>query len=1178
MPTRLAVVIPAYRPSAGLIELVRNLTAKPLPAIVVVDDGSGPEFRDVFDGLSEFPNVRLLRHAVNLGKGAALKTAFNYVLCEFPDLTGVVTADADGQHHPDDIERVANRLAERPDALILGAREFGGDVPLRSKIGNIATRALVRALLGQKLADTQTGLRGIPAALLPRLLRVESTGYEFELEMLIAAHHLAVPIVEQTIQTIYERGNPTSHFNPLVDSMKIYFVLLRFGSVSLVSALLDNLVFILTVHRLGSVLGAQALGRVFSIVFNYATVRSSVFYSHQQHKSTLPKFLALTIASGTCAYGGIHLLSTKFGVGVVAAKLTVETFLFFVNFAVQRAFIFRPPAETADRDEARSRRRLFAFGLGAVLLAAIALEIYGFRTHDLFAQQIWNPAGLRRFERFAEIFALLSAVLIFAAPRHFGAIVAALLVVLSAVSVGPAPVLAIVFFSLSANALGAILLRGAQPDSLTDQVCATLLGAGVYTFCMTFLARLPLNYPAVWGAILAAPILLNFRGLRVRLAAWRHALATARRPGLAERGALAVLLLMLTAQWLVNLKPEQTSDGLAMHLAVPMNIAMHHQLTIEPARFVWAVMPMAADFSYSIAYLLGGEYAARLVVFAMLLAVCALLYAALRRWTTPTLAYLLTAAFVATPIVQLVTGALFVENFLAAMILGAMTAIWRLGDTGERRYFYLAMALGGIAMTVKFGALAFVLIAAPFAFVEARRHRKTFGPPAAAFALGIGLLLAMAAPPYAVAYAKTGNPVFPFLNTKFHSPFMPAGVEIRDLRFRQPLNWRTPYAMTFETTSYYEGQSGSLGFHWLALVPIGLLGFFVARRRPAVSAAIVAFGAGTVILSTEPNARYLYAAMPLVLIPVGASLAWLRANQRAVYGVATVLLLATTALDAYFLPSASYYHKDFSIQQPFSRASRDRYLNENAAIRKVIAYFNQQHAGAPVLLTHEAANAGLDGEIYENHWHQMFHYQEIQDAADTPALLRLFDRWKVRYFIGMKPAPDQMAQPQQLADMLANCTLPEYELGDYYLARLDPTCTAQSIAEPVIVVHPGYYDAYDPAFVYRGPWTKAVTHGSDRDTTATTLDPGASVTVAFEGHGLYYIYAARPDGGIAHITIDGIEREPIDEYRPTLQWQHKAGFCCFGPGRHVIVIQSGADKNPASSGHMVNVDSISVVD
>src|SRR5205085_5143450 len=111
-------------------------------------------------------------------------------------------------------------------------------------------------------------------------------------------------------------------------------------------------------------------------------------------------------------------------------------------------------------------------------------------------------------------------------------------------------------------------------------------------------------------------------------------------------------------------------------------------------------------------------------------------------------------------------------------------------------------------------------------------------------------------PPYAVAYVKTRNPLFPYLNAKFHSPFLAPGVEIRDARFKKTLSLRTPFDLTFHPDEYYEGQRGSLGFHYLLFVPLGLLGFAVARRRPAVSAAVVALGASAVILSTEPNARY----------------------------------------------------------------------------------------------------------------------------------------------------------------------------------------------------------------------------------------------------------------------------------------------------------------------------------
>jgi hypothetical protein len=107
---------------------------------------------------------------VNPGKGAALKTGINYILCEFPDALGVVTADADGQHHPEDILRVAGRLASDRESLILGVRSLRSTVPLHSRIGKRITRSLVWLPIGQRLSDTQTGLRAIPRSLLSELL------------------------------------------------------------------------------------------------------------------------------------------------------------------------------------------------------------------------------------------------------------------------------------------------------------------------------------------------------------------------------------------------------------------------------------------------------------------------------------------------------------------------------------------------------------------------------------------------------------------------------------------------------------------------------------------------------------------------------------------------------------------------------------------------------------------------------------------------------------------------------------------------------------------------------------------------------------------------------------------------------------------------------------------------
>ena len=311
--TRLAVIIPAYRPTHALLKLLDALSQKNLPAIVLVDDGSGPEYRDIFKHAAEFPTVHLLRHAVNLGKGAALKTGINYALCEFPDLQAVVTADADGQHHPDDIELVARRIAAEPDHVVLGARTFRAGRSVAQPGGQSRhPHRDARRWWASRLPDTQTGLRGLPARLLPQLLRLETNGYDFELDALVAMKQQAVPISEVPIRTIYDRGISTSHFNPLIDSMKIYFVLLRFAWVSMMTAALDMLVFYLAYRRLGNLAGSQALGRVLAVIFNYLMVRRTVFFSQLRHASVLPKYLLLVCLSGCASYAGIRLLNSSF--------------------------------------------------------------------------------------------------------------------------------------------------------------------------------------------------------------------------------------------------------------------------------------------------------------------------------------------------------------------------------------------------------------------------------------------------------------------------------------------------------------------------------------------------------------------------------------------------------------------------------------------------------------------------------------------------------------------------------------------------------------------------------------------------------------------------------------------------------------------------------------------------
>lgn len=221
-------VIPAYQPGPMIVRVVDGLLAADVPGrrIVVVDDGSAPACAPVFAALGA-RGVAVVRHARNRGKGAALKTGIRTVLACDPAPWGVVTADADGQHAVADILRIRDAFAARPHHLVLGRRGSDGPTPRRSRLGNALMRRAVRGVVGRRLRDTQTGLRALPGGLLTGLLALPGQRYDFELEVLLAAIHTRVRLLEVDIRTIYAPGNPTSHFRAIADSLRIFRVVVR---------------------------------------------------------------------------------------------------------------------------------------------------------------------------------------------------------------------------------------------------------------------------------------------------------------------------------------------------------------------------------------------------------------------------------------------------------------------------------------------------------------------------------------------------------------------------------------------------------------------------------------------------------------------------------------------------------------------------------------------------------------------------------------------------------------------------------------------------------------------------------------------------------------------------------------------------------------------------------------
>lgn len=334
------ILIPAYNPGPELVDYVRRLSEKDFEAVLVVNDGSAAAHAPIFNGLALIPKVTVIKHATNLGKGMALKTGLNYAHSNFENAIGVVTADADGQHHLDDVLLVAGALVRNPSSLVMGARQFDAKVPARSRWGNTLTKILYRVLIGGRLSDTQSGLRGIPRDLIPKLLKVSSYGYEFELDMLLLCQHNDVPVVEQPIRTIYIEENRSSHFNPLFDSMKIYFVLFRAVIVSLMTVALDTAIFIPLYYVSQHLFVSHSIGRFVGMAFQYSAAKKFVFYSDKENAKAFPQFVLLVATLGAIAYWLMRLFIDRYGIAVPQAKIMAEALIYMIGFTVQRDFIF----------------------------------------------------------------------------------------------------------------------------------------------------------------------------------------------------------------------------------------------------------------------------------------------------------------------------------------------------------------------------------------------------------------------------------------------------------------------------------------------------------------------------------------------------------------------------------------------------------------------------------------------------------------------------------------------------------------------------------------------------------------------------------------------------------------------------------------------------------------------
>jgi len=251
--------------------------------------------------------------------------------------------------------KLAKKVEENPNKLILGCRDFDLEqVPPKSRFGNKITNGAFKLFYGKNISDTQTGLRGFPTAIIKDFLDIAGERFEYETKMLIYCFQKEIGIKEVVIETIYFNDNSETHFNPIVDSIKIYRVtlspFLKYIASATSSFILDILSFkwiLAILIAFGNIEGATVItistiiARIISSSFNFYLNKKFVFKYEKNTKKSLLKYYSLCIVQMLLSATLVTIIWKYTKYGETSIKIVVDSILFLLSYFVQQRWVFK---------------------------------------------------------------------------------------------------------------------------------------------------------------------------------------------------------------------------------------------------------------------------------------------------------------------------------------------------------------------------------------------------------------------------------------------------------------------------------------------------------------------------------------------------------------------------------------------------------------------------------------------------------------------------------------------------------------------------------------------------------------------------------------------------------------------------------------------------------------------
>lgn len=627
------------------------------------------------------------------------------------------------------------------------------------------------------------------------------------------------------------------------------------------------------------------------------------------------------------------------------------------------------------------------------LLAGALLTIWGL-AHLQWPQALpWSDKGA--LLRYVGLM-FVSAALVFVGSwwsRRSALLVGAAVAVGFALLAGALwPLLATLWFAVASALMGKSILTTLRIRFEGDcWLTNFLVGAGAYGTAVGLLAHFPVNYPGIYGVVLALPLLLHWRVVVEQAKSFSALMAQKSVARLNVNKLDVAIAVVALVYFVVALMPEVGFDALAMHLFIPAHLALRHKWGFDVTTYVWAVFPMLGDWIFSIGYMLAGETAARLINVGFIF-ILGWLVRGLVLWAGGSAigARWAVLVFLSTPLTFTEGSSLFVDSVLASFVIAATLAILSSCSTSGKPKFELPVAglLLGCALAAK--AVTFTILPV-LLLLLVLRYKSWYKPVGLPFlVLGLSLFLAIGVIPYVTAWRLTGNPVFPLFNVTFQSPYFPSASNFDNPLFSAGITWDVLYRVTFESGKYLEAYAGASGFQWLLLFIPALVTLIALRQVRGVALLLVGTFAVAVAFQSQSYLRYVFPSWAILAAAMGVALSAAFSMRPFIRNGWYAAVVATVALNLLFLNAGAFY-RDFALKPILHSSARDSYLLDRLPLRNAVELVNHLNIGrTPIAVFGNPMTAGLSADALYPNWYN-FKFQgevaSIKTDIDVASIL-----------------------------------------------------------------------------------------------------------------------------------------------------------------------------------------------